>query len=122
MVKKSTKKKKPFDLHTFLIAQLRLASNKLRKYHLVPTYDDVLAKARVTYGKYRCADCSDSFDRQNVQIDHISPVVPVTGFDTWDGYIHRLFVGTDGLQILCKSCHENKSAIENKERRKHAKR
>lgn len=122
MAKKSTKKaKKPFDLQAFLIGRLRLASNLIRKYHLTPTVDTVFDKARVHYGKYKCAKCEKAFDRQAVQVDHISPVVPVTGFDTWDGYISRLFCPSEGLQILCKPCHKKKSAIENKERRLNAK-
>lgn len=123
MIKRSTKKraKKPFHLHEFLVGRLRLASNVIRKYHLTSTYDDVLDRARATYGKYKCNNCEKVFDRPSIQIDHIHPIVPTTGWDSWDGYISRLFCEEEGLQILCKPCHKKKSVAENKERRDNAK-
>jgi 5-methylcytosine-specific restriction endonuclease McrA len=119
--KKKKKAKKAFVLHDFLVGRLRLASNLIRKYHLTSTYDEVFDAARVHYGKYKCAKCKNVFDKQTIQVDHIHPVVPVTGFDNWDGYISRLFCDAEGLQILCKPCHKQKSVAENKERRLHAK-
>jgi hypothetical protein len=49
-----------------------------------------------------------------VAIDHIEPVVPVTGRESWDSYIYRLF--NNATQILCKNCHCLKTTIENVER------
>ncbi len=117
-IKRHTKKKaKPraWNLDRYLINLLRRASYKLRPR------TEAVNKARVTYGKYKCANCEKAFDRLAIQVDHIHPVVPITGFDNWDGYIHRLFCDAEGLQILCKPCHKQKSVAENKERRLHAK-
>jgi len=60
---------------------------------------------------YECAELA---------VDHIDPVVPVTGFTTWDEVIERMFVEKDGLQVLCKACHKAK-CDEEKQQRKQAK-
>ena len=63
--------------------------------------------------------------RAEIAVDHIEPVIPVTGRTTWDDYIDRLFNGK--LQILCnykgirdgkKSCHALKTLAENRERKR----
>ena len=47
-------------------------------------------------------------------MDHIDPVVnPETGFTTFDDYIERMFCGVAGFQVLCKSCHDAKTYLEN---------
>lgn len=51
-------------------------------------------------------------------MDHIEPVVPESGWDSWDGYIERLFCNEDGYQVICKSCHKKKTASENFHRSK----
>lgn len=63
---------------------------------------------------YRCSDCEKEYTSTNVQIDHIDPVVPVTGFTTWDSFIERLFCEKEGLQVLCKDCHKKKTVAEKK--------
>jgi len=63
-----------------------------------------------------------------IAVDHIDPVVPVTGWVSWDDYLERLHNGR--LQILCnykgerdnkKSCHSIKTKAENKVRALNAK-
>lgn len=77
-----------------------------------------LQAARVGYGKYTCNNCKGVFGPKEVDADHISPVVPLTGFDSWDGVINRMFCREDGvqvdhiLQVLCKPCHKDKSRAE----------
>ncbi len=66
---------------------------------------------------YQCAECFGVFPAKLVVVDHIEPVVPLTGFVSWDDVISRMFCGTDGLQVLCKSCHAVKTKAENAERR-----
>ena len=52
---------------------------------------------------------------RNIAVDHIDPVVnPTTGFVSWDNLIERLFVEKDGLQLLCKACHDEKTSDERK--------
>jgi len=62
---------------------------------------------------YRCAWCKGDFSSTNVAVDHIHPVVdPVKGFESWDEFIKRLYCEKDNLQVLCKECHTEKSALE----------
>lgn len=74
---------------------------------------------------YRCNGCKGVFPSSEVQADHINPVIdPLVGFTTWDSVIERMFCETEGFQILCKPCHNNKSSAEKrqaKERRDNAK-
>ena len=57
-----------------------------------------------------------------LKMDHIEPIVPVTGFKRppwdWHEYIERMFVQEEGYQGLCKPCHDVKSKQENEERQK----
>lgn len=62
---------------------------------------------------YKCAHCGGSFPVKEVAIDHIEPIVPLTGFTTWDDVISRALCEKDGFQILCKPCHDIKSKEEN---------
>jgi hypothetical protein len=49
-------------------------------------------------------------------VDHIEPIVPVTGWESWDSYIERMFCEKEGLQILCEECHDVKTRAEKKKR------
>jgi hypothetical protein len=86
----------------------------------------VLQEARVSKGVYRCAGCQEDVPvtvklegkkrTRNVFVDHISPIVdPQKGFTTWDEYIERMFCEKEGLQLLCKDCHDKKTAQERQE-------
>lgn len=70
---------------------------------------------------YLCSSCGGRFQQKLVKADHIAPVVPVTGFDSWDGVIDRLFCEIDGYQVLCNNCHDAKTKKENEERRRNTK-
>jgi 5-methylcytosine-specific restriction endonuclease McrA len=75
-------------------------------------------------GSYICAECGNTFYRHQVAVDHKQPVMPVEGFDSWSGFIGRLFCDASELQVLCKgigSCHQKKSNLENAQRRNHKK-
>lgn len=103
------KAKKPITQKQFVVASLRRASYRWG------ARNKALIKARVERGIYRCAMC-DSVARhpkKGIRVDHIHPVVPITGFDNWDGYIERMFCDEDGFQILCIQHHKEKTAAEN---------
>lgn len=53
----------------------------------------------------------------NVLVDHIEPVVPTDGWTSWDDIILRMFCEEDGLQVLCRDCHNLKTADEREERK-----
>lgn len=66
--------------------------------------------------------------KSEVAVDHIEPVIPTTGWVSWDDYLNRLHHGK--LQVLCnfkglrdgkKSCHAIKTQLENRERKAHSK-
>lgn len=63
---------------------------------------------------YKCAKCGLEYTRKQVQADHIEPVIDPTKKDfTIDEFCSRLLVGVEGYQILCKSCHTDKTNAEN---------
>ena len=67
---------------------------------------------------YRCAGCLQEFTAKGVVADHILPVVDtVRGFVDWNTYIERMFCAIDKWQIICRSCHDVKSAQERKDRK-----
>ena len=61
---------------------------------------------------YRCASCREIFPTSEVQVDHIDPVIPLTGFSTWDEVVDRIFCEREGFQVLCKACHNIKTQQE----------
>ena len=68
---------------------------------------------------YRCVTCEGVFIAADVQVDHINPVVdPKKGFVSWDVYITRMFCEIEGLQVMCKPCHKEKTAQEKLKRKK----
>lgn len=105
-----------FVLKSFLIATLRRASYRY------PGRSQAMTLARVERGKYRCASCQGIFGNKDINVDHIEPVVPLTGFTDWNSYIARMFPPVEGFQILCESCHDQKTKIEQDMRKDYKKR
>lgn len=107
--------RKPLEKTGFVIAMLRRAT------YMWPAFTEALGRARVSRGVYRCAHCTDHFGRKEIHKDHIKPVVPLTGWDDWNGFINRLFCTADDLQILCKACHKKKTKAEGEVRKRYRK-
>lgn len=93
-------------LKGFIIATLRRASYRW------PERTKALGRARVERGVYKCESCGYLGKKNDMQLDHVLPIVPIDGWDTWDGYIKRLFCQSEGFAVLCRSCHSAKSATE----------
>lgn len=70
-------------------------------------------------GFYKCNSCQVDFPAKNVQVNHIEPVIPITGFKSWDDTIERLFCEQSGLEVLCVDCHKAVTKQENLERKVH---
>lgn len=70
---------------------------------------------------YRCAACLGEYVAKDVEVNHKLSVIPISGFDSWDGVIERLFCEEDGLEVLCKPCHKIITKQENEERKTYAK-
>lgn len=98
--------KKPLNKKSFVIQVLRRGSYRW------PPRNEVLKNARVARGQYRCKLCDTVVGRKDITLDHIHPVVSLSGFSTWDDYIERMYCDVDGFQAICASCHDNKTALE----------
>lgn len=110
-----SKKKKevsPEEAHkklvkSFIIQTLRRASYRFR------TRGQAIKNARVGRGLYKCNRCGEIVKNKQFKVDHIECVVdPEKGFTTWDEYIERMFCTADQYQILCSSCHDTKTCLE----------
>lgn len=106
--------------HSYIKSILRKASMRW------PPLNKVRANARVSRGMYKCDGCGEIVPTsiyekgkrvKNVLVDHINPIVPTTGFDSWDNVISRLFCSESNLQVLCKKCHDDKTNKERNERK-----
>ena len=53
---------------------------------------------------------------KNIFCDHIDPIVPVSGWESWDSCIDKMFCELDNLQALCGKCHKEKSLEETQQR------
>lgn len=74
------------------------------------------SKAKKKHVFYTCAQCKKEFNSSQVQVDHIEPVVPLNipaKHMSMSDFLMRLYVEEDGLQILCKTDHKEKSKEEN---------
>src|ERR1700677_103259 len=101
--------------HNFALAILRRGSYKW------PAKNAVKTAARIERGMYKCSSCLNCYGPKEIEIDHIIPVIPVTGFDNFNEYIKRLYCSSNDLQVLCKLCHSNKTLVESSLRKSHNK-
>lgn len=61
----------------------------------------------------KCACCNELVPETTSSVDHIEPVVdPAVGFVNFDVYIQRMYCEKEGFQVLCKPCHDTKTAGE----------
>lgn len=71
--------------------------------------------------EYICCDGLIGHTVSKVYPDHIKPMIPLTGFDSWDMLIERLF-DENNMQAICKLHHNEKSRGEAKKRAAHRRR
>lgn len=116
-------------LKQWLVWQLRKASYRW------PSRYQAMKLAKVGPNTYKCAQCGGSYarkgqtgTRKSISLDHIQPVVDPTKPNAFESalsscacgvceYIRRMFCGPDGLQVLCKSCHDTKTKGEMTQRK-----
>lgn len=68
-----------------------------------------------------CDLCGAVNPAYTMAVDHIVPLVPLDKTleeMSWDTVVDRLWCDKKNLQLLCKTCHDSKSAIERKQRKK----
>lgn len=107
--------------HSFIKSALRSASQRWPPKYLCLQEAFVGTKINKSSGRmakhYECNKCHEHFPQKEVEVNHITPVIPLSGFDSWDGVIERLFCEADGLEVLCKPCHRQETNNENKGRK-----
>ena len=108
---------------SFIISALRKARWPVKYQVLKDAYvkDGINPKTGRKCKLHRCEECNDCFAKGDMHADHISPVIPLTGFDSWDKTIARMFCEEDGFRILCHSCHKICTKEENRIRRENKK-
>ena len=63
--------------------------------------------------EYQCAHCKGWFTRKEVEVDHIIPAGSLRCYEDLAPFVQKLFA-EEGYQVLCKSCHTEKTAEERK--------
>ena len=104
------KKKSPVSTKT----RLRSAIRKVWMYSALRR--EVLARARVSRGVYKCEKCNKLVDNKNIEVDHINPATPSHGLETqedWGYFIwNLLFISSDKLMAMCETCHQEKTNLD----------
>lgn len=95
---KKLRKKKKYNLKSRLTSAIR------KVWYYSPLRREVVKRCKVDSSTSRCEKCRRLCDK--VQIDHKETVVPLTGWDDWNGMIARMFVDESGLQGICEECHD----------------
>ena len=86
---------------------------------VVKDYSDPSRKRVTRWG--RCAKCGKLEPAYLLEIDHISPIIPVGETleeQSWDEIIDNIWCDERLLQALCDPCHNLKTKTENAERRR----
>lgn len=101
----------------FIISGLRAASRryppKFETLNEAKTEKKINEKTGRIAQHYQCKKCKQDFPAKDVQVDHKKPVVdPKTGFVDWNTYVERMFCKKSNFQILCRSCHLEKTKKE----------
>jgi len=112
------KNKVPMEFGSVKFKNWMVSSLRKLTFSWMPR-NEAKRKARVQDGtfktgrpkyKYKCAICDGVFKSGEVQVDHTVPVIdPLHGFESYDILIERMFCQEDGLQVLCKKCHDEKT-------------
>jgi 5-methylcytosine-specific restriction endonuclease McrA len=101
--------------HNYILAALR------RIWGWSPQKKSARKRAEIAPGVDKCEGCGLIVGRKGTQVDHINPMIPVTGFDSYQAVIERLWVEPEGLKILCLDCHKLKSVPEDRLRKQNVK-
>lgn len=101
---------------SFIRSALRSAYNRYPpKFEVLrmARRDSKSSNKRLKY-EFQCAECKKWFPQSEVSVDHIEPAGALNSFEDLAAFVEKLFVGVEGLQVLCKADHQVKT---NEERR-----
>lgn len=62
--------------------------------------------------EYQCNICKNWFPEKKINVDHIVPAGALNCATDLPGFVERLFVEVEGLQVLCSNCHDIKTKQE----------
>ena len=100
----------------FIRSSLRRAWNKWPpKYNVLNDARRIVEGKRHKY-EYQCASCGEWFKGKEVQVDHRIDAGSLKDYNDLPGFVERLFVGEDKLDVLCSPCHAEKTNITRKEK------
>ena len=64
--------------------------------------------------EYLCNSCKRWFPDKQINVDHIVGAGSLNCGQDLPGFVDRLFCEQDNLQVLCTTCHDHKTKLENK--------
>lgn len=75
-------------------------------------YAALKAASRTVRGKrhkteYQCNCCEKWFKGSEVEVDHLVPAGSLKSFDDLPRFVENLFCELDGVQVVCKPCHQD---------------
>lgn len=62
--------------------------------------------------EYKCNKCKKWFPDKQVNVDHILPVGTLKKLEDLLQFVERLFCEEENLQVLCSTCHDQKTSKE----------
>ena len=67
--------------------------------------------------EYQCAKCKKWYPNSQTEVDHIEPAGSLRSYEDLPAFVEKLFCEPDGLQVMCKTCHQRKTNEENATRK-----
>ena len=83
-----------------------------KQWQRYPNRYQALSNAKISRGKYECAECQHIFKNKEVVVDHIKACGPLSSYSDLAHFVRRLFCKLGELQVLCKACHYTKTMHE----------
>ena len=62
--------------------------------------------------EYQCKKCKKWYKSDQVNVDHIEQAGSLRTYDDLPKFVETLFCEQENLQVLCKSCHDEKTKLE----------
>lgn len=56
--------------------------------------------------EFQCNHCRGWHAQKNVEVNHKVPCGRLSSYEDLPGFVERLFCEKDGLEVVCKPCHQ----------------